>query len=114
MNRVSTSQLEELGSQAVGVGGSWALQNISSSSVCLGSGVGTPMEVPDMRGWFPDASCMRTWGWGEACHSGSLSDKLPPLSPPGLESWLCFGLGEEPALGSSSLSSSFPSPLPEP
>ena len=81
MNRVSTSQLEELGSQAVGVGGSWALQNISSSSVCLGSGVGTPMEVPDMRGWFPDASCMRTWGWGEACHSGSLSDKLPPLSP---------------------------------
>ena len=42
MNRVSTSQLEELGSQAVGVGGSWALQNISSSSVCLGSGVGTP------------------------------------------------------------------------
>lgn len=55
-----------------------------------------------MRGWLPDASCERTWGWGEACHSGSLSDKLPPLSPAGLESWLCFGLGEEPAFGSSS------------
>ena len=74
--------------------------------------LGPPVEVPDMRGWFPDASCVRTWGWGEACHSGSLSDpeitqgEIPPLSPPDPESWLCFRPGEEPALGSSSLSSS--------
>ena len=99
------SQLEELGSQDVESGGSWAPQNISSS-VCLGSGVGTPMEAPDMRGWFPAASCVRTWGWGETCHSGPSSDKLPPLSPPGLEDPLCQGQGEGPAPG--------PSPLPPP
>lgn len=60
--------------------GSWTLQNISSS-LYLGSGVGTPREAPDVCGWFPAASCERTWGWGETCRSGPLSDKLPPLSP---------------------------------
>lgn len=92
--------------------GSWTLQNISSS-LYLGSGVGTPREAPDVCGWFPAASCKRTWGWGETCRSGPLSDKLPPLSP---QVWkagrLGLGLGEGPALGSSSPSSSYLYTLP--
>lgn len=53
-----------------------------------------------MCGWFPAASGMRTWGWGETCRSaptsGPLSDRLSPRSPavwggeegPGLQSRL--------------------------
>lgn len=61
----------------------------------LGSGVGTARwRDLDICGWFPAASCMRTWGWGENCCSalppGLLNDKLSPLSPPGLEGLLCL------------------------
>ena len=54
--------------------------------------------MPDMRGWFPAASCVRTWGQGETCCSGPTpgpwSDKLPPSSPLGLESLPCLELDE--------------------
>lgn len=57
-----------------------------------------------MRGRSPAASCLRTWGQGKTCHSGPTpdpwSDKLPPSSPLGLESFPCLGLGDRIALHS--------------
>lgn len=71
-----------------------------------------------MCGWFPAASCVRTWGWGETCCSGPLSDRLSPLSPLGQEG-LLPGQEEGPALQSllqalsSPITSPFLSHLPE-
>lgn len=50
--------------------------------------------MPDTRGWFPAASCVRPWGQGETCCSASTpgpwSDKFLPSSPLGLASLPCL------------------------